>query len=115
MSGIIGTSHSKAKIIGRSQDTAKAWCNFNGSGTVAIRDSFNVSSITDNGTGIYSVHWERDMNDSNYCTTAGCQDYSLSMSTDQNGKDATYQKFYVSNFSVSLTDSAQINVMVMGD
>lgn len=30
---------------------AKAWINFNGTGTIAIRDSFNVSSITDNGTG----------------------------------------------------------------
>ena len=32
---------------------AKAWVNFNGTGTVAIRDSFNVSSITDVGTGQY--------------------------------------------------------------
>ncbi len=32
-----------------------AWVNFNGTGTVAIRDSFNVSSITDNGTGDYTV------------------------------------------------------------
>ena len=30
MSGIIGTSHSKSKIVGSSKDTAKAWCNFNG-------------------------------------------------------------------------------------
>ena len=34
---------------------AKAWVNFNGTGTVAIRDDFNVSSITDNATGRYTV------------------------------------------------------------
>ena len=34
---------------------AKAWINFNGTGTIAIRDSFNVSSITDNGTGTTTV------------------------------------------------------------
>ena len=37
-----------------SKGTAAAWMNFNGTGTVTIRDSFNVSSITDNGEG--SVH-----------------------------------------------------------
>ena len=35
--------------------SAKAWVNFNGTGTVAIRRGFNVSSITDNGTGNYTV------------------------------------------------------------
>tara|TARA_B100000282_G_scaffold229361_1_gene171937 strand:- start:486 stop:875 length:390 start_codon:yes stop_codon:yes gene_type:complete len=37
------------------QGRAKAWVNFNGTGTIAIRDSFNVSSITDNGTGTTTV------------------------------------------------------------
>ena len=36
---------------------AKAWVNFNGTGTVAIRDSFNVSSITDNGTVNYTINF----------------------------------------------------------
>jgi hypothetical protein len=35
----------------------RAWVNFNGTGTVAIRASFNVSSITDNGTGDYTVNF----------------------------------------------------------
>ena len=46
---------------------AKAWVNFNGTGTVAIRGSFNVSSITDNGTGIYRVNFTTAMPDANYC------------------------------------------------
>ena len=46
---------------------SKAWVNFNGSGTVAIRDSYNVSSITDNGTGDYSVVFSTAMSDANYC------------------------------------------------
>ena len=37
------------------QGRAKAWANFNGTGTVAIRDDFNVSSLTDNGTGDYTL------------------------------------------------------------
>ena len=45
---------------------AKAWVNFNGTGTVAIRSSFNVSSITDNGTGDYTVNFTTAMPDVNY-------------------------------------------------
>jgi hypothetical protein len=45
---------------------AKAWVNFNGTGTVAIRDSFNVSSITDNGTGRYTVNFTIAMPNANY-------------------------------------------------
>jgi hypothetical protein len=44
----------------------RAWVNFNGTGTVAIRDNFNVSSITDNGTGNYTVNFTNAMTDANY-------------------------------------------------
>ena len=46
--------------------TAKAWVNFNGTGTVAIRDSFNVSSITDNSTGNYTVTFTNALSNANY-------------------------------------------------
>jgi hypothetical protein len=49
--------------------TAKAWVNFNGTGTVAIRSSFNVSSITDNGTGEYRINFTNPMPDTNYVYT----------------------------------------------
>ena len=46
--------------------TAKAWVNFNGTGTVAIRRGFNVSSITDNNVGNYTVNFTTAMPDINY-------------------------------------------------
>jgi len=46
----------------------RAWVNFNGTGTVAIRASGNVSSITDNGTGDYTVNFTTAMPDANYAT-----------------------------------------------
>lgn len=49
----------------------RAWVNFNGTGTVAIRASFNVSSITDNGTGNYTVNFTTAMADANYAATIG--------------------------------------------
>lgn len=47
----------------------RAWVNFNGTGTVAINASFNVSSITDNGTGDYTVNFTTAMSDANYSST----------------------------------------------
>lgn len=46
--------------------SARAWVNFNGTGTVAIRASGNVSSITDNGVGDYTVNFATAMVDANY-------------------------------------------------
>lgn len=46
--------------------SSKAWVNFNGTGTVAIRAGFNVSSITDNGTGDYTINFTTAMPDASY-------------------------------------------------
>ena len=54
------------------QASVRAWVNFNGTGTVAIRAAYNVTSITDNGTGNYTVNMTTAMPDVNYAvTTAG--------------------------------------------
>jgi hypothetical protein len=57
--------------------SAKAWVNFNGlSGSVAIRSSFNVSSITYNTTGDYTINFTTAMPNTNYCTTLGMRNNS---------------------------------------
>jgi hypothetical protein len=59
-----GAQNGSAPIYG-----ARAWVNFNGTGTVAIRASGNVSSITDNGTGDYTVNFTTAMPDANYAVS----------------------------------------------
>jgi hypothetical protein len=49
----------------------RAWVNFDGTGTPSIRASGNVSSITDNGTGTYTVNFTTAMPDANYSLVAG--------------------------------------------
>jgi hypothetical protein len=53
---------------------ARAWVNFNGTGTVAIRAQYNVSSITDNGTGNYTVNFTTAMPDANYAVAGNCKE-----------------------------------------
>lgn len=52
-------------------DLVKAWVNFNGTGTVAIRSSLNVSSITDNNVGDYTINFTTALQDANY-NVVGC-------------------------------------------
>jgi hypothetical protein len=60
-----GAQSGSAPIYG-----ARAWVNFNGTGTVAIRAAGNVSSITDNGVGDYTVNFTTAMPDANYAVNA---------------------------------------------
>lgn len=50
----------------------KAWVNFNGTGTPAIRASLNVASITDNGVGDYTINFTSAISDANYAVIASC-------------------------------------------
>ena len=50
------------------QGRAKAWVNFNGN-SFGIRDSFNVGSVTDHGTGQYTVNFATNMSNDDYCLT----------------------------------------------
>ena len=49
---------------------AKAWVNFNGTGTIAARDSYNVSGLTDNGTGQYTVSFTDVFNSTGFSFSA---------------------------------------------
>ena len=56
------------------QGLLKSWIRFNGSGTIAINDNFNCSSITDNATGVYTMTMQTAMANINYSQTCGAGD-----------------------------------------
>jgi hypothetical protein len=81
-------STSSANVI---QGCSKAWVNFNGTGTVAIRASYNVSSITDNGAGNYTVNFTNALPDANYSVVG------------TGSTDGTYGSWSLSPFSNGTT------------
>ena len=98
---------------------AKAWVNFNGTGTVAIRAQFNVSSISDNGTGDYTVNFSTALADANYSlvgTVAGNSVNTGQIVTGNNSatsftsSGARFLNTYAPNNSAN--DTASINVAV---
>ena len=54
------------------QSAAKAWVNFNGTGTIAARDSLNVSGLIDYATGVYGVSLTNSFSAANYATGVSC-------------------------------------------
>lgn len=61
-----GTETTEVNIPSLDKKMASAWVRFNGVGSVAVVDSFNVSSITDLGTGLYRVNYSNPLSNSNY-------------------------------------------------
>jgi len=88
--------------------TCKAWVNFNGTGTVAIRASYNVSSITDNGVGDYTVNFTTAMPDANYTPIVWlCKDNEpndavvYARTTPASTNTTSSLRFYATFYSVS--------------
>ena len=107
---------------GIASGTAKAWVNFNGAGTVAIRDNFNVTSITDSGTGGYVVAMTNAMANTNYAIIGNSMHLSgtyFASSTirdrDQSTRSTTQFQIDCLNSAGSVTDGQEIHVAVFGD
>jgi hypothetical protein len=114
-----GTQNGSAPIYG-----ARAWVNFNGTGTVAIRASGNVTSITDNGTGDYTVNFTTAMPDVNYTMIGQCgtilgggasqssiiSDYLTSGPV--YARTASGVRFFASSGSLSQFDNFSVNVAI---
>ena len=53
----------------KEDQVSKAWVNFQGTGTLVIRKSLNVTSVTDSGTGLYDINFTSAFSDTSYCYT----------------------------------------------
>jgi hypothetical protein len=98
----------------------RAWVNFNGTGTVAIRASGNVSSITDNGAGDYTVNFTTAMSDANYAFTAfpktssGAQNRTVFANGDNGNttQSAENYRFYTATLAGTPTDTDFVNAAI---
>ena len=92
----------------------RAWVNFNGTGTVAIRGSGNVSSITDNGTGDYTVNFTTAMTDVNYGMAYGVSSgnsFNIG-SYDTPSVTAASLRIYITDNTTAAADAAVVSVNI---
>ena len=94
--------------------SAKAWVNFNGTGTVAIREQYNVSSLTDHGTGDYTVNYTTAMADANYVVNCSCdsENYEFASIYAQTLNTTSSTRFYVMTANRAPEDNLAIHVTV---
>ena len=93
----------------------RAWVNFNGTGTPAIRASGNVSSLTDNGTGDYTVNLTTAMPDANYAVvTGGKQDdtYNDRFFSTKVVNTSSFRMYFAAN-SIGLYDPTYAHAAVL--
>ena len=98
--------------------SAKAWVNFNGTGTIAARDSLNLSGLTDVGTARYTITVSSAFGNSDYMAAGMSQDTSVGdfLSIDSaNAPTATAFTFYNFISSSSAADTARVFVAFHGD
>lgn len=88
----------------------KGWCSFNGTGVIAIKSSYNVSGITDNGTGDYTVSWDTDFADTNYCVVANSNGRETQLGT----KAAGSIQILTRGSSGGAIDTSEISVIAIG-
>ena len=105
------TSLSNLSATGENK-VCQAWVNFNGTGTVAINDSHNVSSITDRGTGDYSASYTVAMANTNYVAHVASQAGNISS---PDGEFLTYLICANRNTSNAYVDNAKMKALVFGD
>ena len=108
---VVGTSGINASRI------AKAWVNFNGTGTVAIRSSYNVSSITDSGTGSYVVNLSTAASAANYSVAGSVAGTAIThFKTNQSATRTTSAcPVYSLNSSHSVADGEFVEVQIFGN
>lgn len=97
--------------------SAKAWVGFIGTGTISINDSYNISSISDNATGDYTITLDTDMNNASYGITTG------NSNTTTNNGNAAYSSVAAGSFKLrtfrgqdgTTADGTNNTAMTLGD
>ena len=96
--------------------TCKAWVNFNGTGSPAIRASGNVTSITDEATGVYTVNFTNAMPDTDYAVSFGAREVSgggNSFGRISSLIDTTFLRTVFVDEGGTATDAITCNVIVV--
>lgn len=101
------------------QGLAKAWCNLNGTGTIAQRDSLNHSSTTDGGTGTYTFSLTSNMGNTNYIAPTNCD---RTIDTRNATEGVQYLNIVAGSYKIecvnavpSLDDQELVNTQTLGD
>ena len=109
---IVVTGEGNSTTTNLQQGLAKVWTRFNGTSTIAVNDSLNVSGLTDHGTGDYQVNFTNNMGNVNYANTSNSNN---AHALNGNANSADNLRVGTYNSSTSLIDSSRVMSDANGD
>jgi hypothetical protein len=109
------------ETVGRAvSGVAAAWVNFNGTGTIASRDSSGISSLTDNGGGDYTINFTNSFDNTGYCLVGSCAyvsgtgQPSAGHNLNTTTKDVSHDDIYTV-YQQSVVDPTFVELAFLGD
>lgn len=120
----VKTGSESAKYVAPSTMTGhegmvKGWISFNGTGTIAIKDSYNVSGIVDDAAALWTVTWATDFADANYAVVASCINYNhistVMIKTKAAGSVQIISVGQNGSTTYDNDDLSDVNVIAIGD
>ena len=121
LTSAVATSEGGAVTTNIAQGLCKQWIHFNGEGTIAIVDSLNTTSITDNGTGDHQVTIANDMANDDFsvsgtiCSDASGDSVPAIQGPAVNEHAVSSYQVYTGSNTVAQDDVAVINLQTIGD
>jgi hypothetical protein len=110
---ILVTGEGNSTTTNLQQGLAKSWSAVNGSGTIAILDSFNTASISDIGTGVHQVNYTSAMSNASYAAAVSHQESQLNNSYGSHATDSV--RTFSRKDDGTYSDVAHKSVVVHGD
>ena len=116
------TSEGGSATMQLQQGLAKCWINFQGSSTITTRDSLNVSSMTDDNTGLYTISFTDSFSNNDYAGSGHSRTpgvvsggaTQVPSTTDSDAATGTLQ-FYTVGVSGSAADFSHVSLLLHGD
>ena len=114
---IVVTGEGGSTTTNLQQGLVKAWVNLDGDSTASIVDNLNVGSLTDNGTGSFTITYTNNMGNTTYAVVVGIDEASNSGGTLTIGNVHTTSqlKLVSRNSSASVADENSLNAAILGD
>ena len=110
-----GSTTTQPSIPALAPAMAKAWVRFNGSGTVGVMAGYNVSSVTDLGTGQYRVNYTTNLSSDNYSVVVSTSGASYSYNSRPNDLTTSNCAIDVSNGSSAYRDDGRVYAVIFGN
>jgi len=107
------TSEGGSATMQLQQGVVKTWINMSGGGTISSRDTHNVASIVDDGTGNYDINFSNNMNNDDYALAGAAYGRTVGMADNQ--FFTTYANIRVIDSGGSASDAGTISAMFTGD